>query len=174
VLDSRTLYPQSHLVPLTDRTHRLAGGSVERVVGAGRRLRILTVAVARVVQHLHFGARLPGPVLFLGDPEHDAAVAALRDLPLQSQLEISELFNRHEVAASPHRAEVESPALHHPAVWQLGVAEASPTCQGPAIEQRLEPVSLLLRVQRDRRLLGSRRFLGRRCGTSSDYQANQS
>src|SRR5262249_42757080 len=108
-----------------------------------------------VVDELVFGPGLPGRIVlrvFL-DPVHHAAVAALRGLPLQAQLEVLVLRVGHEVGALVAAVvalgadRLQRAVLDRPRARGLAVV-AVPALRALAVEEEL-PAGGLLRVGED-------------------------
>ena len=90
----------------------------------------------------------------LGRPVEDAAVAAVRHLPVEHQLEVAELFLGDQVAGllDPDQR----PVLRLPAGRDVLLLVAPPALRGGAVEQELPAVGLLLLGQGVGRRLGHR------------------
>src|SRR5690606_34636621 len=84
------LHDEPRLVELTYRAHHVLRRAVQRVAGAGARLRHLAIDVPVIVQDLHFDAGFVSDLVafYLAHAVEDSAVTALRQLPLQLQLEV--------------------------------------------------------------------------------------
>src|SRR5262245_42149371 len=103
-----------------------------------------------VVEHLHLGTGLERRVAGLADAEHDPAVAARGDLPLDRQLEVGELIDRDDVAAAGHareRAVYDLPASGHGRLL-----EPAPAGRRPAVEEQPPSGRALGRRERVRAL----------------------
>jgi hypothetical protein len=98
-----------------------------------------------VVQHLHLGSAVPGAPLVLGDPEHDAAIAGLGDLRLESQLEVPELLFGDNITRrrDPRKGAIDD----LPSVRHRSLAETSPGVGGVTVEQELPSVGAFGRGQ---------------------------
>src|SRR5437899_2416492 len=133
VLDMVPLDQDANLVPLTGGLHDPCGRGIEAVGRARRRQARLAVGMARVVQHLHFGAGPVDGVVVLAGAVKDPAVAPWRDVPLERQLEVAELLARDDVARGRDARER---AVHDlPSGRQRVHLEAAPTGGSLAVEQ---------------------------------------
>src|SRR5690606_9259832 len=95
MLDMAAVDDQPHLVVLADRARYVLARRIERVAGAGAGVGILAVLVAFVVQDLHLDAVFVRDFLArdLANAVEYAAVAALRDLPFELELEVLVLLH---------------------------------------------------------------------------------
>ena len=133
VLDVVTADDDADLVPFVCWFHHSCGGGVQAERGSGGGKPIPTIRVTRIVEDLHFGPGLIGGLRPFSHPVHDPAVPALRDLPLEHQLEVPVLLCGDEVGALRYASQ--GPVLHRPTSRGLLLLIAAPAGRSLAIKE---------------------------------------
>src|SRR5882724_4066659 len=133
------------LVPFEGGMGGVGGGGDQVVELADIMLEGMAVPSPVNIQHLHFGAGVPGLLIFRGifpDIENDPAIAFMRDLPLKPQVEVGKRTVRHQVAASlslvagmPVWMKMYGAIIRLPGLTCNRPAIGMPSFQGLAIEQ---------------------------------------
>jgi len=142
------IHHETHLVPLAGGLHDAGGGRIQAVVGPGRRQARLAVRMPRVVQYLHLRSAPVDRVVarVLAGAVEDPAVAVLRDVPLERQLEVLELLLRDDVGRGLDSLQR---AVHHlPPRRQRIHLPPAPPCRGLPVEQQAPARGALVRRER--------------------------
>src|SRR6267378_2496770 len=101
VLYMSALYNEARLVPMIERQHHTGRCAVERVGGRGGGEAALAVRHIRIIEELIFRTAPVDMIVAACAAVKDTAVAALADLPLEFELEISEALRRHQIVDRP-------------------------------------------------------------------------
>ena len=151
VLDGVAAGHDPAAVPVPDRPGRVLR---RRVQGVVRPVRVRVVGPEGAVADLVLGGVLVDVLGVLGGPVEDAAVAAVRHLPVERQLEVAELLLGDQVAGllDPDQRPVD----RLPAGRDALLLVAPPALRRGAVEQQPPAVGLLLLGQGVGRRLGHR------------------
>src|SRR6185437_14890646 len=134
VLHMRAVDDDARRVPFVGGRYLPARYGIERVVGRRPTIGRLVVRRADVVLELILRPAPVDVIVVLGGAIEDAAVASVADLPFELELEVPELFFRHEIFDA---AGLRDRAVNDVPAGRNGVAvEAAPGRHRRAVEQR--------------------------------------
>src|ERR1700720_791084 len=101
MLDMSALYNESRLVPVIKGQHHTGRRTIERVRGPSGREAALAVRRIRIIEELIFRTAPVDMIVAARAPVKDTAVATLAYLPLEFELEISEVLLRGQIVDRP-------------------------------------------------------------------------